>query len=1473
MQVSVINCIPNFFSRTCKRQSQAAYLDGARHRHHRLQWLRGAPHILAALLCFALLSACGGGGGNSGGNSGNSPAIPANRSPVINLASSISVAEGTATSITVSVSDADGDPVMLSFSGPDEGRFRLTGNQLSFISPPSFAAPTDADQDGTYEINIGASDGRGGVTTLTSRISVLNQLEGRVVDGPVAASRIFLDGNANRRLDSNEQAFVADATGYFSVTDVASVCSATGGCSALVVALGGTDIATGQELAGLALFGNALGDEGFIISPVSTLLTLSSTPAAVLTALGLNLDPAAIIRTDPWETAVASNLAGQNLLRVNQQLGLLMMTAYALSENVTAAENAMAIANAFDAFITTGADTDLTAPNVLMSLLVAALGVADANVAAVVQTLAELNAVISSDTLDPRGAPATAILTTIQADFLDGVVELHRGTLSLSQFTAQLSAASLVSALGANVGLPDLDGDGTPDLVDDDVDGDGAPNEVDAFPRDAAESLDTDGDGIGNNADADDDGDGVDDSRDPNPLDNALTPPTAVITLDISEGPSPLLVAVSASSSIAGFGDDTITSYTWNFGDGDSSTEEVTSHIYTQAGSFDISLTLTNSDGFAHTATQTITTSLVSEPLVIQGTVFVSSSVAVDSDVNDSGSTPVSNNTIATAQFVTNPVTIGGFANEAGSGPNFDGLSTLTDFGDEFDAYRFNALGGEVINLRIATRGQGDLDLLLYDSNGQLRDFSVSATDNESIALPAGSATYVIVVESFAGYSNYVLSVGQDPAIASLANASAATDLFIGDLVVKPRSDNQTPRMLAQANRVIAARAGASANAHLYQFGHHIAEMLEPRIRSRMLPFTAARAPSMTELKLATMLAAKQLHGQDDVEYAEPNYRVTASIEPDDELYERQWHYQQLNLAAAWDKSTGSDNVKIAVLDTGIVANHPDLAARLSADSYDFISNVSSSGDGDGADSDAQDPGDGRDNNACSTSSSRSSSFHGTHVAGTIGASTNNRIGTAGVTWAGEIMNLRVLGCDGGSTFDIAQALLYAAGIENALGINPTKTAAVANLSLGGGQPSNVLNNAVQAARAAGLIIIAAAGNDGNSDLAYPAAYDGVIAVAATDRNDQRAFYSQFNAQVDIAAPGGDTSTDVDADGFPDGVLSTLASREGRTQIDYSYGFYEGTSMAAPHVAGIVALMKSVNPGLTPSNLDQLLNSGAITVDLGAFGRDDSFGYGRIDALLAVEAAQQLADGSIVITDTPALGVSLGRVSFGATLTRRDITLFNAGSGTLAISEFKPSTSRISVTPPSNALGVGAYTLTLNRNGATAGQYMESISIASNGGSAIVNVQYEIPSDNQEIAGSVGELYVFLIDWNTGEFTVQQYQPNAGQYEYRFTDVAPGVYFIIAGSDPDNDGFVGGAGEALGTYPTQDQPLLVIANKSFKGLDFNVTYEIPLEAASATQVASPTKIPQAACQASSQASSRASYQVNKTLPCMTLIRP
>ncbi|MDB9879468.1 PKD domain-containing protein, partial [Pseudomonadales bacterium] len=1054
----------NLFNQIFKPSIKRDHLAASRHLNRTLidspQGTKSLLKIIfqgpTAVLCIAFLSACGGGGGGGG------PAVPVNRSPVFNLATSLSVAEGTTSITTISVSDPDRDPVTLSFFGPDASQLSLTANQLSFKIPPSFAAPTDADRDGTYEISISAADGLGGATTVATQITVYNRLDGRIVDGPVAGSQVFLDANANRRRDANEPTFTSDASGYFSVTDVGSVCPATGLCDALVVALGGSDTATGQELPGLALFGESLGDEDFIISPVSTLLTLSSTPAAVLTALDLNINPAAITRTDPWETATADNLAGQKLLRINQQLGLFMTSTLALNLNATAAANTIAVANAFDTLIATDALIDLTVSDTLNTLLASALGASDASTNAVAQTMADFNTVINSSTIDPRGAQASAILTTIQANFLEGIKQLSQGTQSAAQFNAQFSAQTLVTAIGADVGLPDQDSDGTPDLVDDDDDGDGVPDSTDAFPLDSTETIDTDadgtgnnadtdddgdgaldvndafpldatesldtdndgqgnntdedddgdgvpdstdafpldstetidtdGDGTGNNTDTDDDGDGVDDTRDTNPLDSSLTPPTAVLTLDISEGFSPLLVSVNASSSIAGFGDDTITSYTWNFGDGDSSTEEATSHIYTQVGSFEISLTLTNSDGFSHTATQTVTTSLVTDPLIIEGTIFVSSSVTVDSDVNDSGSTPVSNNTRATAQFVTNPVTIGGFANEAGTGPNFDGLSNLTASGDEFDAYRINALGGEVINLRIATRGDGDLDLLLYDLDGQLIDFSVSATDNESITIPAGAATYDVVVESFAGYSNYVLSVGLDPAIASLSTATGSASVFIGDLIVQPKNDHQAPRMLAQANRVIGEQASARANSRLYQFGNNITEMLAPRIRTRMLPRMATGKPTMTELKLATILAAKQLNRQNDVEYAEPNYRLTAQIEPNDEFYERQWHYQKLNLPAAWNQSTGANNVKIAVLDTGVVANHPDLEARLSADSYDFISNASNAGDGDGVDSDARDPGDGQDNSACSTASSRSSSFHGTHVAGTIGASTNNNI-------------------------------------------------------------------------------------------------------------------------------------------------------------------------------------------------------------------------------------------------------------------------------------------------------------------------------------------------------------------------------------------------------------------------------------------------------------------------------------------------
>ena len=1429
--------------------------------------------VVPAICSLCLLAACGGGGGGGGAAP---PEVP-NRAPVLADSGSIVVLEGTTSLTALGATDADGDSLTLSIiSGDDQSLFTITSSGvLSFTTAPNFEAPNDANTDNVYLLSVQVSDGvLSDTQSLT--VTVTDAFEGRVVDAPLAGAAVFIDLNGNSQLDADEPSGTTDANGYFKFDF-----STAAGIGAKVISKGGTDTKTGEALPNLLLVSDMPADitQAANITPLTTVLALLDTLEAkvqLLSTLGVSGTPEALLTIDGWAEAEAGDEDAKAAQRVNQQLGLLLQTATTLTDDGDAfTDIAIALAQSVATHLSTLAqlegNIDLTSPVNIQSILtqVAAEAAPDvvietSTIVAVATSVANVNCVVADPALNPVSETAQGIVKSTQTSLQTSVAQLVVGEVNVNDFLAQTSSLQLFVDVEVAVDAPDNDNDGVPDLLDPDDDNDDVRDSVDAFPTDSTESIDTDGDGTGNNADTDDDGDGVDDTRDINSLDNSLTPPTAVLTMDISEGPSPLLVSFNASSSIAGFGNDTITSYTWNFGDGDSATDEVTSHIYNQVGSFEISLTLTNSDDLAHTATQIVTTSLLTNSLVIEGTIFVASSVTVDSDVNDSGSTPVSNNTPATAQFVTNPVTIGGFANEPGTGPNFDGQSNLTTSGDELDGYRINALGGEVINLRIATRGQGDLDLLLYDVNGQLIDFSVSATDNESIVIPSGAATYDIVVESFSGFSNYVLSVGLDPAIASLSNASASTAVVIGDLVVMPRNDQQAPRMRSQARRVIGTRTSARASAHLYQFGNNITEVLAPRARAQTLRRLATHGPSMTELKLATLLAAKQLNRQDDVQYAEPNYLLTTKIEPNDDLFVRQWHYKKINLPAAWNESTGSANVKIAVLDTGIVANHPDLQTRLSADSYDFISSVSNAGDGDGVDSDASDPGDGEDNTACSSASSRSSSFHGTHVAGTIGASTNNNIGTAGITWAGEIMNLRVLGCGGGSSFDIAQALLYAAGVENALGILPTKAADVANLSLGGGSPSNVMNNAVQAARAAGLIIIAAAGNSGDSSLSYPASYDGVISVAATDLGDQRAFYSQFNASVDIAAPGGDTSTDLDADGFPDGVLSTLANRSDSPQIDFNYGFYNGTSMAAPHVAGVVALMKSVNPALTPDLVDQLISSRAMTVDLGIAGRDDNFGHGRIDALLAVQAAQLLADGTIPITDTPALGVSLSRVSFGATLTERNITLFNAGTGDLSISAFTPSSSRITVTPPSDTAGVGAYVLTLNRTGLASGQYIDNIDIVSNGGNITVSVQYEVPGVNQQTAGSVGELYVFLVNSETGQAALQQHQSNAGEYDFRFTGVEPGVYFIVAGSDPDNNGFAGGAGEALGIYPTRDDPLLIIANKSFAELNFDAAYEIPLEAATVSRTESVQKGPQALCQRSSQ--------LGSSLPCIALFR-
>ena len=361
---------------------------------------------------------------------------------------------------------------------------------------------------------------------------------------------------------------------------------------------------------------------------------------------------------------------------------------------------------------------------------------------------------------------------------------------------------------------------------------------------------------------------------------------------------------------------------------------------------------------------------------------------------------------------------------------------------------------------------------------------------------------------------------------------------------------------------------------------------------------------------------AREIAAEDpNVEYAEPDRILTIQMTPNDTQYGQQWQYFEptggLNLPPAWDAATGA-GVVVAVIDTGF-RPHADLAANV-LPGHDFIRDSGRANDGNARDADARDPGDWSSFGACGFfSPSRSSSWHGTHVAGSIAAVTNNRSGVAGVAFDAKVLPVRVLGQCGGYTSDIADGMVWAAGGSvSGVPANPTP-AKVLNLSLGGaGACDTTSQNAVNLARGRGAVVVVAAGNsNANASGFSPASCSGVIAVAATNRSGGRASYSNYGALVTVAAPGGDTRS-----GVANGILSTLNAGSQGPGAD-SYAYYQGTSMAAPHVAGVAALMLSRNPSLTPDQVAARLRSTAR-----AFPSTCSqCGAGIVNAAAAVTAA------------------------------------------------------------------------------------------------------------------------------------------------------------------------------------------------------------------------------------------------------------
>lgn len=389
------------------------------------------------------------------------------------------------------------------------------------------------------------------------------------------------------------------------------------------------------------------------------------------------------------------------------------------------------------------------------------------------------------------------------------------------------------------------------------------------------------------------------------------------------------------------------------------------------------------------------------------------------------------------------------------------------------------------------------------------------------------------------------------------------------------------------------------------------------QLQHRKFTFNHAQVIKLSEKQSHQQLQhlIERLNSDPDIEFAEIDVMVQPSATANDEHYPLQWHYHDpvagINLENAWDSSTGA-GATVAVLDTGY-RPHVDLAANIIG-GYDMIEDTFVANDGDGRDSDASDPGDWYEAFECGFNfTGRDSSWHGTHVAGTVAAVTNNSIGVAGIAYDAQVVPVRVLGKCGGYTSDIADGIVWASGGSVSGTPANSNPAQVLNLSLGGsGECGSVTQDAVNTARVNGAVVVVAAGNS-NSDVSgfTPANCNGVISVAATNKQADRASYSNYGSLIDIAAPGGESGSD--------GVASTL--NDGATTPGNDiYAYYAGTSMASPHVAGVAALMFAANGSLTPDEVEQAIKDSAKAFPGGSSCSTSNCGAGMLDAAAAVAA-------------------------------------------------------------------------------------------------------------------------------------------------------------------------------------------------------------------------------------------------------------
>ena len=540
---------------------------------------------------------------------------------------------------------------------------------------------------------------------------------------------------------------------------------------------------------------------------------------------------------------------------------------------------------------------------------------------------------------------------------------------------------------------------------------------------------------------------------------------------------------------------------------------------------------------------------------------------------------------------------------------------------------------------------------------------------------------------------------------------------------------------------------------------------------------------------------------------AEPDYRarITASSVfnlTNDTFRVFQWNVDMVKAPDAWAASSG-DGVRVAIIDTGIAANHEDLQTNvLVSEGYDFIS-ASGNGDGDGRDADPSEPAGG--------------TFHGSHIAGVVAADTNNSLGVAGIAYDADIIPIRVLDTSGtGSAFDIADGIRYAAGLPTSEGLVLYPKADIINLSLGLTEDSFVIGDAIRDAVAAGVIVIAAAGNEGSDAAFYPAYYPEVFGVGSVNHEGYRSLFSNFGANVSVMAPGGTDQTSIYYDGINDDILGPVG--------DDNYAFFIGTSFAAPHVSAVAALMKQLDSGLDSVSFASYLNRGMLT-DV----REDGSFYGR--GLINAEKAVAAVGGSL----SDRLDVFPESLSYTQNDERLTLTLSNLGDGVVSVDQVSFDVPWLSITgEDSDSFGLGRYAITIDSSAAGVQARSANVEVlySVNGGG---QQRKSIPvfKASEAVTSELKGVYVYLLrkesvtSFSSSYEIVQSvfFDRILGSASFSFANVPAGNYYLEASTDNDGDRRLFDPGEALGAYRLSNAESYLALSSDRDGLRFSMQYQ------------------------------------------------